>query len=199
MRLNFLLSMASQMLAPCLTVCEAATINYSGNVYSESGSPISGGYVIAGTFAPAFNPHGYSCFYGDPACNQLPGAYDMAVRDGNFFPAGTGGITDANGSFSLTGQTNASGMPIWLFAFEDATRDSFFQALATSNSPDWIVQSGSAVTSLSAVQADTFVLGMDHPNGISLFVIPFPEPGVLLSTGLISAALSIRIRPGRRR
>jgi hypothetical protein len=155
----------------------AAEINYSGQVFNESGLPLPGGFVIAGAFAPTFNPAGYCCFYGDPACNLDPGAYDRAVADGNFLPAGAGGFTDAAGFFSLTGTSAAqAGSPIWLFAFEDAGRNSFTQALASSSDPDWAVPSGAGVTSIQATEATTFVLGQDHPLGIALSVIPFPEP-----------------------
>ena len=189
MRLTFFTAVFSDVLLGCVTVCQAATISYSGRVYDEMGQPLIGGYVVAGTFAPSFDPSRYSCFYGDNACNLGSQAYDRAVADGNFVPAGPGGFTGVTGLFTLAGDSTAAGSPVWLFAFEDEGRDSFFQALATSGAANWLVPTGSGSTTLSAVQADRFVLGGDHPNGIQLSVVPFPEPGAFVWLAMVAKAL----------
>ncbi len=183
-------------LLPSLLVCvfglvsltsEAATVQYSGNLFGEyGGGPVSGGLVIAGTFAPNFDPHYYNCFYGDEACNLFGGAYEEAVADGNFIPIpfesiipfpGTY-ITDQNGAFSASGTTNApAGTPIWLWAFEDNSRESAHQVLASSTDPSWLTPAQSVgLTWINASEADIFVLGNSHPQGVELTVTPFPEP-----------------------
>lgn len=164
----------------------AATVQYSGSVFFNFGTPIVGGYVVAGTFAPGFDPYNggqhsgtnYNCVYGDDVCNLNPGAYDAAVSDGNFIPIGTGTVTDQNGRFSTSGSTSTpAGTPIWLFAFEDNSRDSGYQVLASSSNPAWQTPSQpTGVTTLTASDANLFVLGTSHPRGVALRGIPIPEP-----------------------
>ena len=161
-----------------------ATVQYSGSLFDEHGDPVGGGYVIVGTFAPGFDPYNggneegtrYNCVYGDSVCNLNSGAYDSAVSDGNFIPIGAGTITMLQGGFFGAGTTSApAGTPIWLFAFEDTSRDSFFQVLATSST--WQVPGQPpGFASLDASDADLFVMGTSHPLGVALSVIPFPEP-----------------------
>jgi hypothetical protein len=112
------------------------------------------------------------------------------VQDGNFLPAGSGGLTNISGNFVLTGDSPAAaGTPIWLFAFEDAGRNSGTQVLATSGAANWLVPTGSGSTTISAVQADRFVLGRDHPNGVQLSIVPFPEPGAFVGVAMVATAL----------
>ncbi|MCH8043458.1 MAG: hypothetical protein IID44_07035 [Planctomycetes bacterium] len=179
-------------------VATAATIQYSGNVFSESGTPVSGGYVIAGTFAPTFDD--YIGTYGDDSRNLNSGAYNLAVADGNFFPIGPGTITSPNGTFSASGITDAPvGTPLWLFAFEDISRDSFTQILASSSNPAWQVPAQpNGSTTLTANDANVFILGASHPQGVALRVIPFPEPSSFaLSVLGCFAALGFRNRRNR--
>lgn len=175
----------------------AAKVGYMGNVFSEAGTPVSGGFVIAGTFAPGFEPFEYNCVYGDGSCNLLSGAYDSAVADGNFIPIGPGTNTDLNGAFFAVGDTfEPAGTQLWLFAFEDNSRDSFFQVLASSSSMGWQVPTQpTGLTLLTASDAELFVLGASHPQGVALSVIPFPEPSSwALSVLGCFAALGTRSR-----
>jgi hypothetical protein len=176
----------------------AATVNYSGKLFSEAGPPVSGGEVVIGTFAASFDPFQYSCVYGDGACNLDLGAFNSAVGEGNFFPIGSGAITGTDGFFSGTGTTSApSGTPIWMFAFEDLTRDSFYQVLTTSSHSAWQVPAQpSGITEIVALQANTFVMGFPEPEGIRLNVVPFPEPGTFLLLTVVGMVMGLK-RQGR--
>jgi hypothetical protein len=173
----------------------AAGVDYSGRIFHE-GSPVVGGLVVAGTFAPSFDPHSYACIYGDMACNLDPFAYDSAVFDGNFIPIGAGDLTDGTGFFSASGTTDAAaGTPIWIFAFQDASRNSFFQALASSTNASWVVPAQPlGQTQLNASNANVFVMGDSHLQGISLTVIPFPEPNSACMALLCAVSILGRFR-----
>ena len=120
------------------------------------------------------------------------------MADGNFFPAGDGGFADAAGFFDLAGTTDRAGQPLWLFAFEDGTTFSFFQVLATSQSADWTIPAGATDTlAIDALDADAFVLGMDHPLGVRTFVVPFPEPAAGLPLAAAASCLLARRRAAR--
>lgn len=198
-----LLSALYALLALIAQPLWAATMSYSGKLLTETGTPVVGGYVVAGTFAPGFDPFDYNCVYGDPDCNQVGGsfgsAYDSAVGEGNFIPIGAGTFTLTDGSFSGSGDSAASvGTQIWLFGFEDGSRNSQNQALASSSLPSWQVPF--VATSLSASDADVFVMGAPHPEGVSLTSIPVPEPASLhlvLLLSLLAAAARSRARPLR--
>lgn len=165
--------------------------SFSGTLYSGSGEPVVGGEVIVGVFASGFDPYNgghyggtrYNCYYGDEGCNLNLHAFDMAVSDGNFIPLGEGAITNSRGAFSGTIIPTDSvqiGTEIWMFAFEDQSRRSFYQVLASSSHPSWQVGGGSP---LEAMDANIFVMGSSDPEGVRLWVIPFPEP----SSALLSA------------
>ncbi|MEZ6072993.1 MAG: PEP-CTERM sorting domain-containing protein [Pirellulales bacterium] len=171
----------------------AAIILYSGSLFTDSGTPVVGGYVIAGTFRAGFDPYNggeyggtrYNCVYGDESCNLISGAYDMAVSDGNFIPFGDGAITTINGEFTAIGATSAAaGTPIWLFAFSDTSRNSSYQVLASSSDSTWRVPE--SIGSFVASDADLFVMGSSHPQGVSLRVVPIPEPSSLTMLVLVS-------------
>jgi hypothetical protein len=178
----------------------AAVVGYSGRVFLGF-TPVENGYVVAGTFAPGFDASNYTCFYGDEVCNLNSGAFESAVTDGNFLPIGFGELTDSSGFFSAAGTTAAAtGTPIWLFAFADDSADSFFQVLASSTDSSWLVPSQPAgITELVASDANIFVMGESHPLGVSLSVIPFPEPSalLLLCLGALGVAALRRSRGSR--
>ena len=173
----------------------AADVSYSGSVFFQ-GTPVVGGFVVAGTFKPGFDPLDYACVYGDIACNLEEGAYAHAVADGNFLPIGPGDLTDAIGAFSASGTTTAAaGTPLWLFAFQDNSKDSFFQALVSSSDPSWLVPAQpSGVTQIVASAANIFVMGDSHPQGVSLTVIPFPEPSTACLAVVCALAMSLSAR-----
>lgn len=155
----------------------AGILSFSGRVYNEARVPVSGALVIPGTFAAGFDPFNYTNFYGDESQNLLPDAYDMAVADGNFDPAGAGVLTSSDGSFTWLGNPSVPpGQPLWFFVFESGTTNSFYQALASSNSPNWISPPVSGATMIAANEANQFVLGERYADGVATTVIPFPEP-----------------------
>ncbi len=179
----------------------AATVQYSGKLFAEFGPPVVGGEVIIGTFAPSFDPSQYNCVYGDESCNQVGGsfgsAFDSAVGEGNFFPIGFGAVTEIDGSFSGFGNTAApAGTQIWLFAFENLTRNSFYQVLASSTDPAWQVPTQpNGFTAIVASQANIFVMGFPDPEGVRLNVVPFPEPAGMAMLGLGMAFVGgLRVR-----
>jgi len=180
-KVSFLSSLLVCVIGFVSQTASAATVQYSGKVFTANGSPIVGGYVIVGTFAPGIDPFNYNCIYGDEVCNQNPGAYDSAVSDGNFFPIGAGTLTDPNGVFNTSGSTNTpAGTPIWLFAFADDTRGSFLQVLASSSNPAWQTPAQpTGFTFLNASDADMFVMGTSHPQGVTLGEVPVPESASL--------------------
>jgi hypothetical protein len=154
--------------------------------------------VVAGTFKPGFDLASYPCVYGDDVCNLLGGHYSAAVADGNFIPIGSGDVTDFGGGFSGSGTTSASrGTPIYLFAFETSDPDiAFYWALATSTDPSYLVPGNVETTTLNATLADVFLFGLDHPLGIALQVVPFPEPSTILLA--MSAASGLMMTRRRR-
>lgn len=166
----------------------AASVGYSGYLYSEFGAPVVGGYVVAGTFSPDTVFEGT---YVDDVGDWLGGAYDNGVTAGFFSPIGNGTLTNTEGFFSSFGISSApAGRPIWLFAFEDDSRDSFYQVLASSDDFSWQVPNQpSGHTTINAVDANMFFIGNSHPQGIELSVVPFPEPTSLVLMLLGSVTL----------
>jgi len=167
-------------------------VSYSGKIYF-SGAPVVGGYVIAGTFKPGFSPSTYTYAYGDSSGNLEPMAYDRAVADGNFLPIGSGALTSFGGAFSASGTTSAvAGTPVWFFAFQDNSRDSFFQVLASSSNASWQTPTQpDGVTSFNVNTANQFIMGAPYLDGLQLTVIPFPEPSAaaIAMLGVIGAAM----------
>jgi len=191
-------------------VTSAATVEYSGSVFSLGG-PADGSYVVAGTFAPGYKPFSGSddfdtysnstlyeindlyCVYAATVfdCNIEAGAYDTAVSDGIFTPIGLGTLTDQNGFFSTSGTTDApAGTPIWLFAFEGNDTDAGTQVLASSTDSTWLIPAQPAgVTTLVAGNADLFLFGVGHPQGVVLTGVPIPEPTSLVLSFLGGLAI----------
>ena len=156
----------------------AGPVGASGLVFNEFGSPLVNGLVVVGTFAPSFDPHTYTHHYGDESNNLLPDAYTQAVADGNFIPIASD-LTDSAGFFASFGNSSAVGSQLWMFAFSGPAPDTFYQVLASTNASNWFVQPGSIATVMEATQANDFELGLDHPLGVQLNVVPFPEPGAM--------------------
>jgi hypothetical protein len=196
---NFMRTLRLLLLVSLFCVCgtsmlNAASIGYSGKVFSEYGVPIQNGLVVIGTFAPTFDVGNYNCVYGDGFCNlEFGTAFDSAVSDGNFFPIDST-LTGTDGSFSGMGSTSAqAGTPLWMFAFEFDQPASFFQVLASSTDPSWQVPaqpSGSTV--LSAASANIFKMGMSHQEGLMLTVVPFPEPSSLILLATSAAIVAFK-------
>ena len=166
----------------------AAVVDYSGRVFEDpqgrptGGAPHRNGFVIAGTFAPGYDPFRYAFSIDTEGGNIVGGEYDKAVADGDFFPIGTGGLTDAAGAFALSGTTAADpGTPIWLFAFDRPVAEGWTQVLATSPLANWRAPAADGTTSLAASEAETFVLGRSNPQGVALSIVPFPEPTAALA------------------
>src|SRR5687767_2230345 len=80
----------------------AEVVSYNGDL-TVNGGPVPNGFVIAGTFAPTFDPHNYKYVYGDSSGNLLSSEYSQAVADGNFRPIGSGTTTFLDGAFAGTG------------------------------------------------------------------------------------------------
>lgn len=166
---------------------------FGGTLYSEFGGPVVGGEVIVGVFTPDFDPRSggtlYNCYYGyRDTCNLSHGAFEMAVSDGNFIPLGAGATTDSTGAFSgfiFPTQSVPVGTEIWMFAFEDLSRSSLVQVLASSSNPSWRVGSGLPI---DAGDASIFVLGSSAPGGVRLSVVPFPEPSSILLSAVAGIA-----------
>lgn len=164
---------------------------FSGYLTDENGDPVVSGAVVVGAFDPSFDPLQYTCFYGDMYCNLDAGAYNSAVADGNFAFFGLA-ITNSSGFFIGSGAASGpAGEPIWLFAFEDTTFDSFYQVLASSTDPDWQVPGSGQSTIINAADANVFEMGGPSPNGVQLNVIPFPEPSSF-ALCLMSMAFFVR-------
>lgn len=177
-----------------ISSASAGILEFAGKVFSEGGGPAANALVIPGTFAPAFNPFNYTSYYGDVFNNLLPDAYDIAVTDGNFMPAGNGVVTDAGGNFFWLGNSSLSpGQQLWFFVFEGNNTGAFFQVLATSTAANWLSPSVSGSTSILASEANQFVMGQSFADGVALSVIPFPEPSSLL-LGLAALATTLQAR-----
>jgi hypothetical protein len=186
------------LVARFASVAAAGPVGASGFVFNEFGAPVFNGLVVVGTFAPSFDPHTYTDHYGDEFNNLLPDAYTQAVADGNFIPIASD-FTDLTGFFASFGNSSAVGSQVWMFAFSDPVPDTFFQVLASTNASNWFLQPGSTATVIEAIQADDFELGLSHPLGVMLSVIPFPEPSAisLAMCGLLSVASLRRARTSR--
>jgi|ERR1035437_2982375 hypothetical protein len=187
----------------CPLLAGAATITYQGFLQEGFLPPqffnLADDFVIAGTFAPGFNPFNYTHVYGDSEGNLTdPLHYTHAVADGNFRPIGAGTLSDATGAFSGSGTTTGiDNLPIYLFLSADADPNGFSDlfsdlAIVSSTDPTWRVQNDGIAT-LDAATANVFPLGSLLGNRIVLQVAPFPEPAspTLL---LLGAALCLRRR-----
>ena len=175
---NFGIVLVAAILLPTTVATAAATVNYQGYLYGEFGSPAYGGFIIAGTFAPGFNPETIACVYGDESCNVGTEYYTLGVNDGTIRPIGDGVTTDSNGFFSGTGTTSEiAGSPIYLFGFPPFS--SAEGVVATSNHPSFLVPPTDGSTTLDASLANSFVFGYQTGNGIAVAVLPFPEPSAL--------------------
>jgi PEP-CTERM motif len=177
----------------------AATVNYQGFLYGGSFGPFApfqpvvNGFVVAGTFAPGFNPSSIPAVYGDFAQNVGSDYYAKAVADGNIRPIGPGTLTDGTGHFSASGMTSdPTGTRIYLFGFSTPvpSNSGAFSTLGTSSDASFLVPPGGGITTVNASMANQFVFGGTHNNGISLDVLPFPEPSTFILAGVGFVALA---------
>jgi hypothetical protein len=154
----------------------AATIDYHVVLYNNSGVPIQGGRVIAGTFKPGFNVSNYACTYSDPFCNPYENNYSLAVADGNFIPFDAGGLTSSTGIFSGSGISTATGSQIWTFAFSGSQPNGAGgQVLATGSGPSFFVPAAGS-TGFNSSGINQFIFGQSFNSGLKLTGLPVPEP-----------------------
>ena len=189
----------------CPVIAAAATVTYQGFLQEDAVLPpqsfnLSDDFVIAGTFAPGFDPFNYTHVYGDSVGNLTdPLHYTHAVADGNFRPIGAGTLSDAAGAFSGSGTaTKIDNLPIYLFLFADADPNGLSNlALVSSTDPSWRVQNDGIAT-LDAATANVFPLGSRSGNRIVMQIPPVPEPapGIFI---LLGAALSLQLRSALRK
>jgi hypothetical protein len=195
--------LALLFLAP-IPLWAAATVDYQGFLYGGSFGPFApfqpvvNGFVVAGTFAPGFNPSSIPVVYGDFAENVGSDYYAKAVADGNIRPIGPGTFTDGTGHFSGSGMTSdPTGTRIYLFGFWTPVPASsgLFSTLGTSSDASFLVPTVGGTTTVDASTANQFFFGGTHNNGISLGVLPFPEPStfILAAVGFVTlAAFAVR-------
>lgn len=164
----------------------AQFVTYSGAL-SLSGAPVANGFVIAGTFAPTFDPFSYKYVYGDAFGNLLSSEYSRAVADGAFRPIGGGDTSSFDGTFSGVGlNTQGAGLAVYLFAFDHPDPD-LAANFALASAAGWITGGGSGLT-LAAADASIFVFGQKAGSTIQLNVLPLPEP-TSLSLAVLAAAV----------
>lgn len=169
----------------------AEVVSYNGDL-TLNGGPVPNGFVIAGTFAPTFDPHNYKYVYGDSWGNLLSSQYSQAVSDGNFRPIGSGTTTFLDGAFAGSGfNSTGAGHPIYLFAFDHPNPD-LAENFALATSPSWIT--GGATLSISGADASAFVFGLKAGSTIELNGLPFPEPSSFALVATLVCVLAPRLR-----
>jgi hypothetical protein len=183
---------------PALPSFAAATVNFSGFAYNGLFSgPLTGGNVIAATFAPTFNPTDIPCTYGDSSCNVGIEFISLGVADGNIRPIGSFATVGGDGSFSGSGSTNEpAGTPIYLIAYQPWVQ--YAAVLATSNHSSYVVPATGGTTSIHTLNANSFVFGFKAGQGIAVNGTPIPEPAaaslMLLAASLSTLGLHRRLR-----
>lgn len=180
--------MQLSILVPIASATAAATVNYQGLLYNTSGSPLQGGFVIAGTFKPGFNPVDVACTYGDAFCNVGNEYYSMGVADGTIRPIGSGAFTGLGGTFSGTGITNEpAGSRIYLFGFPAFS--GYDGVLATSNDSSYVVPPTGGTTTINAALTNQFIFGQKFGDAIAVAGLPIPEPATATLAALAVFAL----------
>jgi len=178
-----------------------ATVNYQGYLsQSPLGGPVAGGFVVAGTFAPGFNPSTYFDVFGDEYGNVALNHYSNAVAAGVFRPIGSPVTTSVAGFFNGSGSTIAlEGTSVYLFAF--ARHPDFGDpegVIASGSSPPFKVLAPAGSTSIDAALADDFVFGLHAPDGaLALGMLPIPKPNAC-ALSAIGAATFGAFRSARR-
>jgi hypothetical protein len=181
------------LLVPAAIAPAAATVNFEGFLYDGFNGPLWGGSVIAGTFAPGFDPTDIPCVYGDSSCNVGAEYYNLAVADGTIRPIGSFAIANSSGFFSGSGITNEpAGTPIYLFGFNPS--ENYSAVLATSSHAAYLVPAMGGSTSIHAVQADSFIFGFKLGRGFSVDGTPIPEPTTLTLLALTALPYSLFYR-----
>lgn len=164
---------------PALPSFAAATVNFEGYIFNGSSGPLWGGSVIAGTFAPGFNPNDIDCVYGDSYCNVGAEYYNLGVADGTIRPIGGFAFADSSGFFSGSGVTNEpAGTPSYLFGFHPMQQ--YSAVLATSGDASYLVPAMGGTTSVHTSKASSFVFGFKQGQAIAVDGTPIPEPTTLL-------------------
>ena len=169
----------------------AATVDYYGQLYIGSGY-LSGGFVVAGTFAPGFVSANYFQVY------SLSGFYSDSVADGGFRPIGSGVLTDANGFFSGSGTTNEPpGTQIYLFGFNVSNPDLATHGfLATGSDPSFLIPADMTSTSIHPSQVSSILFGVQFGgDAIGVGPLTVAEP---TSFALTLPSLLILFRRSRR-
>jgi len=169
----------------------AQLVLYNGDL-TLNGGPVPSGFVIAGTFAPTFDPQNYKFEYGDGFGNLLSSAYSQAVADGNFRPIGSGTTTFPDGAFSGTGfNTTGAGHLVYLFAFDHPNPD-LAANFALATNPAWVT--GGHTLGISGANASAFVFGNKVGPTIGLNTLPFPEPSTFTLVATLVCVLTPRFR-----
>jgi hypothetical protein len=169
----------------------AEVVSYNGDL-TLNGGPVPNGFVIAGTFAPTFDPYNYKFVYGDGSGNLLSTEYSQAVADGNFRPIGGGTTTFPDGAFAGSGfNSTGAGHPIYLFAFDHPNPD-LAANFALATSPGWIT--GVSPLSITGADASNFVFGQKAGPTLGLNGLPFPEPSTFALVATLSCVLAPRLR-----
>jgi hypothetical protein len=192
-RTTLALALMAAVLAPADMASADANVNYSGKLlHSPGGLPVDGGFVIAGTFAPGFEPSTYFQVYGDGSGNVAPNHYMNATFAGSFLPIGLPVLTTAAGFFAGSGTTNAAaGTPVYVFAFPvHPDLGQQFGVIATGSDAAFLVPAGMGSTSINFNLANNFLFGSGTANGLAAGQLPIPEPHTFVLTVIGAAAIS---------
>lgn len=189
------LAIAGTALLQASAACADATVSYHGYLYNQALTPIQGGFVIAGTFDPGFNPASYFAVYGDAFGNVAAGHYSAAVAAGTFRPVGLPVNTSASGFFSGSGTTTAAaGTSIYLVAFpEHPDLGGTFGVLGTGIDPTFRVPDAMGSTDIDAALANQFYWGRHVNGGVGVGTLPIPEPSTL---GALIVGAAFRVVTG---
>ena len=153
---------AAVILLPIAAASADATVNYHGYLYEHpQGPPVGGGFVVAGTFAPGFDPSSYFDLFGDEFGNVAPNHYSNAVAAGAFRPIGSPLTTSGDGFFNGSGSTTAlEGSSVYLFAFRiHPDFGDIAGVITTGSSPTFTVPAQGGSTTIDAALADVVVFG----------------------------------------
>ncbi|MBN1908970.1 MAG: PEP-CTERM sorting domain-containing protein [Pirellulales bacterium] len=176
---------------------EAGQVYYGGSVgWGGNDDPVQYGFVIAGTFAPSFDPLFYNMVYGGgPGSGIETTRYSQAVKDGNWIPVAPGTLTGKDGKYLGVGTTKPSqiGEQLFVFCFNDPDPNKATRlALCTSSIADWTAGS---TNYLYAKDANVIIYGSDsNKYDVALQAVMFvPEPStvILLLTGLAFGGLGL--------
>jgi hypothetical protein len=177
-------------------VVSAATVEYSGTLFSFFGTPQFGGSVRAGTFSAGNTAESWILANSDAFDNVSEHVYTAGVSSGVIVPIGPGATNQFDGTFVGLGATSApEGSQIWLFGFESMSTSTLTQVWATGTDPSWFVPAQpDGFTTINTSTATIFKFGNDFADGIQLGIVPFPEP----TSGCLAACGALAMLAGRR-